>query len=229
MHILRVDPSKKLDLLHKNEYFEGLDESLLKQVTAHMQLREYDRGEALFWEGDPCAGLHIIELGFVKLYRLSPQGRQYIVRVLQEGDTCNEVPTFDGGINPVNVEALETTRVWVIQADILRELLPKHPEFTQKVLNNFAQNLRGLVSMVSEMAFYQVTHRLARLISQQSLDELSGSPWTQEQLAARLGTVREVVARSLKELERSGAIQLDKRRIEVSDPDVLAQWAQPWN
>lgn len=229
MHILRVDPSKKLDLLHKNEYFEGLDESLLKQVTAHMQLREYDRGEALFWEGDPCAGLHIIELGFVKLYRLSPQGRQYIVRVLQEGDTCNEVPTFDGGINPVNVEALETTRVWVIQADILRELLPKHPEFAQKVLNNFAQNLRGLVSMVSEMAFYQVTHRLARLISQQSLDELSGSPWTQEQLAARLGTVREVVARSLKELERSGAIQLDKRRIEVSDPDVLAQWAQPWN
>ena len=83
--------------------------------------------------------------------------------------------------------------------------------------------------MVSEMAFYQVTHRLARLISEQSPDELSGTAWTQEQLAARLGTVREVVARSLKELERSGAIQLDKRRIEVSDPDVLAQWAQPWN
>ena len=48
-----------------------------------MQLREYERGEALFWEGDTCAVLHIIEQGFVKLYRLSPQGRQYIVRVLQ--------------------------------------------------------------------------------------------------------------------------------------------------
>jgi len=83
--------------------------------------------------------------------------------------------------------------------------------------------------MVSEMAFYQVTHRLARLISQQTSEELSGTPWTQEQLAARLGTVREVVTRSLKELERSGAIQLEKRRIEVSDPDVLEQWAQPWN
>jgi CRP/FNR family transcriptional regulator len=83
--------------------------------------------------------------------------------------------------------------------------------------------------MVSEMAFYQVTHRLARLISQQPPDELSGAPWTQEQLAARLGTVREVVARSLKELERSGAIQMEKRRIEVADPNVLAQWAQPWN
>ena len=229
MHTLRVDTTQKLKLLHKNEYFEGLGEDLLNQVAAYMQLREYERGEALFWEGDPCAGLHIIEQGFVKLYRLSPQGRQYIVRVLQEGDTCNEVPTFDGGTNPVNVEALETTQVWVIQADILQDLLGKHPDFAQKVINNLGKNLRGLVRMVSEMAFYQVTHRLARLISDQSPDELSGTPWTQEQLAARLGTVREVVARSLKELERSGAINVDKRRIEVSDPDVLAQWAQPWN
>ena len=119
MHLLSASSSQKLKLLHKNEYFEGLDKDLLNQIAAHMQLREYERGEALFWEGDPCAGLHIIEQGFVKLYRLSPQGRQYIVRVLQEGDTCNEVPTFDGGTNPVNVEALETTRVWVIQPEIL--------------------------------------------------------------------------------------------------------------
>jgi CRP/FNR family transcriptional regulator len=229
MHILSVSHTQKLNLLHNNEYFEGLNEGLLEQVAMHMQLREYERGEALFWEGDPCAGLHIIEHGFVKLYRLSPQGRQYIVRVLQEGDTCNEVPTFDRGTNPVNVEALETTRVWVIQPDILRTLLNKHPEFAQKVIDNFAKNLRGLVRMVSEMAFYQVTHRLARLIFEQSPEELIGTPWTQEQLAARLGTVREVVARSLKELERSGAIHMDKRRIAVSNPDVLAQWAQPWN
>lgn len=229
MHILNATTGQKLALLHQNEYFEGLNENLLNQVATQMQLHEYERGEALFWEGDPCAGLHIIEQGFVKLYRLSPQGRQYIVRVLQEGETCNEVPTFDGGTNPVNVEALESTRAWVIQADILRDLLQAHPEFAQKVINNLAQNLRGLVRMVSEMAFYQVTHRLARLISDQTPDELSGAPWTQEQLAARLGTVREVVARSLKELERSGAIQVEKRHIAVSDPDVLEQWAQPWN
>jgi len=229
MHILNAETGQKIKLLHKNEYFEGLNESLLNQVATHMQLREYERGEALFWEGDPCAGLHIIEQGFVKLYRLSPQGRQYIVRVLQEGDTCNEVPTFDGGTNPVNVEALETTHVWVIQADTLQGLLRKHPDFAQKVINNLGKNLRGLVRMVSEMAFYQVTHRLARLISEQPPAQLSGTPWTQEQLAARLGTVREVVARSLKELERSGAIHIDKRSIAVSDPAVLEQWAQPWN
>lgn len=232
MRTIPVKLTAKLALLGSNEYFEGLDESLLCQVAEHTQLREFERGEALFWEGDECAGLHIIQKGCVKLYRLSPQGRQYIVRILQEGETCNEVPTFDGGVNPVNIEALETTRAWVVEAGILRDLLNTHPEFSQKVLKNFAKLLRGLVKRVSEMAFFQVTHRLARLISEMPPEELSGeaaSHWTQEQMAARLGTVREVVARSLKELERSGAIRLDKRRIRVSDPDLLAQWAQPWN
>lgn len=231
MRIVAVDVAAKLAVLRSNQYFEGLDEALLEQVAAHMQLREFERGEALFWEGDECAGLHILQQGCVKLYRLSPQGRQYIVRILQEGETCNEVPTFDGGLNPVNTEALETSRVWVIEAGVLRELLKLHPEFSLKVLNNFAGLLRGLVKRVSEMAFFQVTHRLARLISELPPEELDGKSvhWTQEQMAARLGTVREVVARSLKELERSGAIRLDKRRIRISDPDVLAQWAQPWN
>ncbi len=80
--------------------------------------------------------------------------------------------------------------------------------------------------MVSEMAFYQVTHRLARLISEFP-SEGQRPPWTQEQLAARLGTVREVVARSLKELERSGAIRIEDRRIHVADENVLGQWIHP--
>jgi CRP-like cAMP-binding protein len=170
--------------------------------------------------------LHIIEEGSVKLYRISPQGRQYIIRVLQEGDTCNEVPALDGGSNPVNVETLERSRVWVIEADLLRALVRAHPDFALKVLSNFGKNLRGLVRMVSEMAFYQVTNRLARLISEFPAEE--PRPYlTQEQLAAQLGTVREVVARSLKELERSGAIRIEDRRIHIADDTVLRQWSQP--
>jgi CRP/FNR family transcriptional regulator len=75
------------------------------------------------------------------------------------------------------------------------------------------------------MAFYQVTHRLARLIDE--MQTQPNQPWTQEQLAARLGTVREVVARSLKELEKSGAIRIEDRRIVVADSAVMEQWLQP--
>ena len=216
----------KLDTLRRNPYFDGLPDELLNEIAAHMQLRGFERGEMLFWEDDPCAGLHIIEEGSVKLYRLSPQGRQYIIRVLQEGDTCNEVPAFDGGTNPVNVETLEKSKVWVIEDETLRSLVRAHPDFALKVLSNFGKNLRGLVRMVSEMAFYQVTNRLARLISELPVED-PRPHWTQEQLAAQLGTVREVVARSLKELERSGAIRIEDRRIHIADKDALSQWTQP--
>lgn len=227
MKTLQTDKKKRNDALRSNEYFDDCTPALLDEVSSHMQLREYERGEILFWEGDPCDGLYIMHEGSAKIYRVSPQGRQYIVRILQEGDTFAEVPAFDGGTNPVNVETLELSRIWVIDSDTLRKLVQAHPMFAQKVLANFGRMLRGMVRMVSEMAFYQVTHRLARLINEIPADDLSGTSgthWTQEQMAARLGTVREVVARSLKELERSGAIQVENRRITITDPSVLAQW-----
>jgi CRP-like cAMP-binding protein len=227
MKLLGTTLKVKRSTLRKNIYFDDLPDEILLEVAEHMQLRQFERGEVLFWEGDPCAGLHIIDDGSVKLYRISTQGRQYIVRVLQERDTCNEVPAFDGGPNPVNVEALEKSKVWVIDGEMLRALVKSHPDFALKVMSNFGKNLRGLVRMVSEMAFYQVTNRLARLISE--LPEEEARPHlTQEQLAAQLGTVREVVGRSLKELERSGAIRIEDRRISIADSKILNQWIQPY-
>lgn len=228
MKLIEVAQTAKLKILRKNPYFDELPEMVLKNIAAQTQLREYERGDVLFWEGDACAGLHILESGSIKLYRLSPQGRQYIISVLTEGATCNEVPAFDGGTNPVNVEALETVRVWVVEPQLLRDLVSSNPEFALKVLNKFGQNLRGLVRKVSEMAFYQVTNRLARLIVEMPVEAVRPH-WTQEQLAARLGTVREVVARSLKELEKSGAIRIEERRIHVADREVLQQWTHPYN
>jgi CRP/FNR family transcriptional regulator len=228
MRLIEVPLAARLNILRSNSYFDDLPEEVLKHIAQHTQLREYDRGDVLFWEADTGAGMHIIESGSVKLYRISPQGRQYILSVMSEGATCNEVPAFDGGVNPVNVEALETSRVWVIEQATLRNLVKTHPEFALKVLNRFGQNLRNLVRKVSEMAFYQVTNRLARLIIELPSEE-ARTHWTQEQLAARLGTVREVVARSLKELEKSGAIRIEDRRIQISDPSILQQWLQPYN
>lgn len=228
MKIVDVSLSKKLKTLRSNPYFNDLSDEHIKVIAESTQLHEYKRGDVLFWEGDACAGLHIIESGSVKLYRISPQGRQYIIAVMTEGATCNEVPAFDGGVNPVNVDALETSRVWVVDPDVLHELVKSNPEFALKILGKFGQNLRNLVAKVSEMAFYQVTHRLARLITELPVEE-SRPHWTQEQLAARLGTVREVVSRSLKELEKSGAIRMEDRRILIEDGDVLQQWTQPFN
>ena len=217
---------QKMDALRGNQYFDDVSDEILKDIATHTRLGEFQRGDVLFWEGDPCEGLFILQQGSAKIFRLSPQGRQYIVRILQEGDTFAEVPAFDEGTSPVNVEALETCRTWIIDKNKLHTLVMEHPAFAQKVLVNFGRMLRGMVRMVSEMAFYQVTHRLARLIDTE-LPQDKSAAWTQEQLAARLGTVREVVARSIKELERSSAIKIEDRRIQIADREIFEQWIMP--
>ncbi|GAB4497695.1 MAG: Crp/Fnr family transcriptional regulator [Anaerolineales bacterium] len=226
MKTIETTLKQKMDSLRRNQYFDDLTESMLRDIAQHTRLGEFERGDVLFWEGDPCEGLFILQQGSAKIFRISPQGRQYIVRILQEGDTFAEVPAFDEGTSPVNVEALENCRVWIVDKNKLHKLVMEHPMFAQKVLVNFGRMLRGMVRMVSEMAFYQVTHRLARLIDAE-LPQDKSPHWTQEQLAARLGTVREVVARSLKEMERSGAIKLEDRRIHIVDREIFDQWIMP--
>jgi CRP/FNR family transcriptional regulator len=226
MRTIESSLKQKMEALRGNQYFDDVSDEMLKDIATHTRLAEYQRGDVLFWEGDICEGLFILQQGSAKIFRLSPQGRQYIVRILQEGDTFAEVPAFDEGTSPVNVEALEICRVWIIDKNKLHALVMEHPAFAQKVLVNFGKMLRGMVRMVSEMAFYQVTHRLARLIDTE-LPQDKSAAWTQEQLAARLGTVREVVARSIKELERSGAIKMEDRRIQIADREIFEQWIMP--
>ncbi len=226
MRTFSLSLSKRLAILRKNEYFETMPDELVQRVAEQSVLREYKRGEILFWEGEPNEGLYLLLSGCAKIYRLSPQGRQYIIRLLQEGETFAEVPAFDGGPNPVNVEALEPCQVLIVPGTLLRQLLLEYPPFAEHVILNFGRILRNMVRTLSEMVFYQITHRLARLLNELPADEQGNLlvPLTQEQIAARLGTAREVVARSLKELERIGAIRLENRRIRVLNRNAFHEW-----
>jgi len=226
---LTVSLSEKLAALGRNAYFSGCRPEVLHILAEGTSLRRYRRGEILFLEGEDCQGLHVIQRGSVKLFKLSPQGRELIIRVLEEGATFAEVPTFDNGPNPVNAAALEEADVWVVDAGLIRSTLIRYPEMCQAVIQNLTKNLRMLVNKVEELSFFQVTHRLARLLQQLPPEQLGGPAAqriTQDQLAARLGTVREVVARSLRDLERSGAIQLKNRQITILDPEILLDWAE---
>ncbi len=224
MKIIKVSNARKLETLRNNLYFEGLDEVVLKEIAFQMRLCQFERKESIFLEEEESTGLHIMESGSAKIYRLSPQGRQYIVKILTEGDTFNEVSVFGGGRNPVSAATLEDSQVWIIKVEVLRELASSDPLYAQKIITLLSGNLRTLVHRISGMTFYQVTHRLARLLSRLPEESLSGEKrarLTQNQLAALLGSVREVVARSLRELERGGAIRVENRRIYIADQEAL--------
>jgi CRP/FNR family transcriptional regulator len=228
MRRIPTTQTQKLAVLKDNRYFKDIRQELLVILSSDMFLYGFDRGEIVFLEGDMCKGLYILHRGSVKLYKISPQGRELVIKVYENGDSFNEVPVFDEGQNPVSVAALDASEIWIVDAKAIRRIVQEYPEAAQAVILNLSMNLRMLVGLVEELSFYQVTNRLARLIINSPADQLSGeSPkrLTQEAIAARLGTVREVVARSLRELERSGAIKTYRRQIMVEDGELLKEWA----
>jgi len=218
---------KRMEALQQNRYLSGLDDEILDYLAQHTHLISYDSEEYIVREGQPCQGLYIVESGRVKVFKNSPSGREMIINVFEGGESFNEVPVFDQLENPVNVGAILDSRIWLIDALALRTVISDHPESAQQIIINLSQNLRKLVGLAAELSFYTVTTRLARLLREIPRDQLSGSGanrLTQDDLAARIGTVREVVARSLKELERCGAIEVNRGKITIVDWDQLIDW-----
>ncbi len=218
---------KRIEALQQNRYLTGLDDEILEFLAKHTHLISYDSEEYIIREGQPCQGLCIVESGRVKIFKNSPSGREMIINVYERGESFNDVPVFDQLENPVNVGAILDSRIWLIDALALRTVISEHPEAAHQIIINLSQNLRKLVGLVAELSFYTVTARLARLLREMPQDQLSGNGTqrlTQDDLAARIGTVREVVARSLKELERCGAIEVDRGKITIVDWDQLIDW-----
>lgn len=227
MHRLPSTPEQRFQALSENRYLKGLEDRVLKTLVGQTQLLSYASEEIIIHEGQPGPGLFIIESGRVKIYKGSPTGREMIIAVLEGGESFNEVPVFDQEDNPANVAAVMETRLWLIAAEALRTLISDHPLAAQQIIINLSQNLRMLVDKVSELSFYTVTARLARLLRELPESQLAGkgpTRMTQDDLASRVGTVREVVSRSLKELENCGAIEVKRGKIKVLERDKLVNW-----
>lgn len=227
MRRIATHQCRKIETLRACRYFQDVNDTILGEISQGMQLCCYESGEAVFWEGEASKGLYIIEKGSVKLFKSSLQGRELVLQVFGQGESFNEVPVFDRETNPVNVAVLEDSLVWIVDAEAIRACLDKYPDVAKAIVLNLSKNLRMLVEKVEELSFFQVTNRLARLLARLPDEQLMGRTdirLTRDELAARLGTVREVVVRSLRELERSGAIQVSRTKIEIVDEARLQDW-----
>jgi len=225
MERLSSPREKRMTALQHNRYLSGLDDKILQFLALHTHLISYEAEENIVLEGRRCQGLCIIKSGRVKIYKNSSSGREMIINVFEAGESFNEVPVFDQLDNPVNAGAIIASTIWLIDAQALRTVISDHPEAAQQIIINLSQNLRMLVGKVAELTFYTVTTRLARLLQDLPPGQLSGPQrLTQDDLAARIGTVREVVARSLKELENSGAIEIERGNIKILDHKKLSNW-----
>lgn len=216
-----------MHLLSAVPYFAALDEAVLRVLAQAALERRYASGQIVFLEGEPCAGLYVVQEGWLKSFKLSLDGREQVIRFVGPGEAFNEVGVLAGTANQVSVAALEPATVWIVQRDVLLQGMDRHPSLSRAVAQSLAQRVLHLLALVEDLSLRTVEARLARLLLEQAQEGvLSRQQWTtQAQMAARLGTVLDVVNRALQKLANDGLIRVSRHQIVILDQEGLQEVA----
>jgi CRP/FNR family cyclic AMP-dependent transcriptional regulator len=211
-----------VEILHKSPFFSELGEEELVKVASRVQERTFRRGEVILLEGEAPRAVYFIVHGQVRIYRLSPEGREQVLKRLGPGEAFNLVPVLDGAPNPSSVMAWTDVAVYVIERGHFLRMVREHPPLAVAVLADFATKLRHMTALVEDLSLRTVGARLAKLLlTQAAEEEATPRRMTQQEMAAQLGTVREVVGRALADLEREGLIRMERHRIVIVDRSGL--------
>ena len=219
----RITMAVSLNTLGKMQYFTGLSHKELEVVKQYIAFeKKIEKGEILLHEDDETEYMYLIVSGAVKIFKQSINGKEQILNIASTGESLNDVSTFDGGSTAMDMLAMTPVRLLAIKMVDIKALFARFPQIALNVAGVLAAKVRRDSSLVEVLSFDQVTSRLARLILKQTEAETNRLPlFTQQDLAAMVGTSRVVVNRSLKVLEDAGAIRMERRRIVVLDKNIL--------
>lgn len=175
-------------------------------------------------EGDAAEAMYVVAVGRVKIARHGAGGREQVLYVIERGGHFNTVPMFDGGPCPASAEALTDVELLALPRGALRQVVEAHPPLALALLGEFTGRVRHLVNLVDELALHTVHGRVAGLLLAQAEAAERGAPTpplTQAEMAARIGTVREMVGRALKAFESMGLLAIERGAISILDRDGL--------
>ncbi|MBN1400496.1 MAG: Crp/Fnr family transcriptional regulator [Anaerolineae bacterium] len=210
--------------LAHHPYFEELNERELLSIARLATPRHLARDEILGLEGDVPSAVYLLIQGNIRALKLSVQGREQVVNLLGPGHVFYLVPALDGAPLPVTTQAAEESDLLSFSLTDFVQVLRDHPSVGLRVLSELARRLRHMSALVEDLALRTVPQRLARLLVQKARSpetETAARRITQREMAAQLGTVREVVSRTLREFEAQGWIRVHRGVIEIIDPDEL--------
>ena len=156
------------DLLKAVSYFSRLDHAALKLLAQSAVRRAYDAGQVILIEGEPCAGLYVVESGWLKAVKIGLDGREQVLQTLRDGEAFNALSVFTDAPNQATVSALEDSVVWLIQREVLLNLMDQHPALTRQVVTDLAGRVMHLVRLVEDLSLRSVEARLARLLLDQA-------------------------------------------------------------
>jgi CRP-like cAMP-binding protein len=217
--------------LRRLPLFTDLVQSELVLVAERVTVKQFSRGEIVFFEGDPCQELLIVRDGRVNLLKTTVNGRRQLISVERAGSSLSEISAFDGHAYPVTAETAADTTLLRLEADHFRKICLQHPEMALKMIKVLGHRLRRMSRLIEDLSFSTVRGRLVAYLIHLAHDE--GHSISQgiefeltennEQLATRLGTVRELVSRNLGRLHNEGLIQMSRRTVRIPNLHVLAE------
>ncbi len=221
---------KAVEQIAKIPLFEGLPGEQLRDLAAIALDQRFERGRIIFSEGDEGNGFYVVVAGRVKIFKLSPEGKEQILHIFGPGEPFGEVAVFAGQHFPANAEAIEKSRVFFFERDALLRLIKANPSLALNILAILSMRLRRFASLIEDLSLKEVPGRLAAYLLY--LSEKEGSrnlelSIKKSQLASLLGTIPETLSRILGKMAGQGLIESDGPRIRIVDRerlDELAEW-----
>jgi CRP/FNR family transcriptional regulator, cyclic AMP receptor protein len=225
-------PDAKTDhalTLSRVPMFAGLADAELAYLTQRAVPRTFAAGELVFGEGQPCTGMYVVESGSIRIFKTSATGREQVLSVDGPGSSVAELPVFDGGNYPASVTAMTDCTLLFIAKQDFHNLCLAHPQVALKVLRVVGGRLRRLVGIIEELSFSTVRHRLVALLLREATRAGKKTakgiefqlPVNNQELAAQLGTVRELISRNLSRLQSEGLIAIEGRSVTVLNLKAL--------
>jgi CRP/FNR family transcriptional regulator, cyclic AMP receptor protein len=212
-------------LLAQLPIFSGLTDAELSYAAERVAPRQYAPGEIVFTEGQPCAGLYVVERGHIRVFKTSAAGREQVLTIDGPGSSVAEIPVFDGGPYPASGAAVDHATLLFIGKQDFQALCLAYPAVALKVLRVVGARLRRLVGIIEELSFTTVRQRLISFLLRAARDNARQTPAglefllpaNNQELAAQIGTVRELVSRNLSRLQAESLLKIDGRSILVPD------------
>lgn len=218
----------RVEALRRVLFLKSLPEATLREIARAGEERCLDKGEVLFTEHQRCLGLLVVLEGAVKIYKMDGRGRELTLGRETPGGSVIELPLFDGGNYPAGAEAAEAnTVVLVVSRERFQSLMAAHPEIAGEVVRTLAVRMRRLMQMLESQTLHSIRARLAAYLLTAAEGQASFPlPESNEAIAGHVGTVREVVSRTLRSLREAGVIALQGRHVCIRDCDALARIAE---
>ena len=216
-------------LLARIRHFDGLPPKVQERIAALAVLHHFAAGQVIYIEGEPAEVFYLLERGWIKATRMSRDGREQAMLFLESGEIFGDIAVFSGTTYPGTVVALEDVDVWAIPAREFLILTEQYSALAMATIHHLSDRVLHYIGLVEDLSLRNVEARLANTLLQHAEVHdgqliVPRRGWaTFDEMAVRLGTVRDVLSRGLKTLEAEGLLKVEKQAIFLLDPKGLAE------